>query len=257
MTGPLFDQCLQYAVVLGSATAAIKLYYCGLHRLYPFFFLYLVLHIPNTIWPLFLSRTSYTYQKVWIVTDPVFLILYVMLVIELYRLVLNKYRGLYTLGRWAVYGISAISVAISAISLIPKLTPELPQSTKVMGYVFALERGVNTSLAIFLILLLLFLSLFPIKLSRNVRVHALVYPLFFLSNTFALLLRGLWGLKRATELNIAMLAVSVVALATWTLLLSPAGEEVPGVISPMPKAYEQRLLERLNSLNATLLRARH
>ena len=49
-----------------------------------------------------------------------------------------------------------------------------------MFYVLATERGIETALAIFIILMLCFLSFFPVKLSRNVRVHALVFSIFFL-----------------------------------------------------------------------------
>src|ERR1039458_8161467 len=103
------------------------------------------------------------------------------MVVELYKLVLEKYKGLYTLGRWALYVSLAISVSISAISLLPQIKPSLPQQSKIMFYMLATERGVNTGLAIFIVLILCFLSLFPVKLSRNVRVHALVYSIFFRS----------------------------------------------------------------------------
>jgi hypothetical protein len=256
MNAPVLDECLKTALVSGSALTATKLYRNGLYRLYPVFFVYLVLRVPNTIWPLFFPPSSGAYQKIWMLTDPPFLILYILLAVELYRLVLGKYKGLYTLGRRAVYFFSIVSVTLSALSLIPRITPSMPQRTRFMGYVFALERGVNTSLGIFLILLIIFLSLFPIRLSRNVRVHALVYPIFFLSNTFVLLMRSLWGLRMQDEFNTLMLAVSVAAVCAWLFLLSPAGESVPGVISPLPKGLEDRLLGRLEALNTVLLRSR-
>ena len=115
------------------------------------------------------------------------------MVVELYKLVLEKYKGLYTLGRWALYVSLAISVSISAISLLPQIKPTMPQRSRIMLYVLATERGIHTGLAIFIILILCFLSFFPVKLSRNVRVHALVFSIFFLSSTFVLLMRSLFG----------------------------------------------------------------
>ena len=84
------------------------------------------------------------------------------MVAELFKLVLEKYKGLYTLGRWALYvqpGL-AISVAISAISLLPKINPTLTRDSKYMFYLLATERGIQTGLAIFIVLILCFLQLF-------------------------------------------------------------------------------------------------
>jgi hypothetical protein len=40
------------------------------------------------------------------------------------------------------------------------------------------ERGVVFSLVIFLLLILLFLSIYPVSLSRNILVHCVVYTVF-------------------------------------------------------------------------------
>jgi heme exporter protein D len=177
------------------------------------------------------------------------------MVVELYKLVLEKYRGLYTLGRWALYVSLAISVTISAISLMPRITPSLPQRSKIMFYVLATERGIQTGLALFIILILCFLSLFPVKLSRNVRMHALVFSIFFLSSTFMLLMRSLFGLRLADQVNTIMLGVSTASVLAWLTLLRTSGEEVRQAPMPFGQEHESRLLAHLDSLNAALLRA--
>src|SRR5436305_12286108 len=124
---------------------AIKLYRTGLYRLYPIFFAYFVFRVPNSIWPLLLDTSSPQYQKVWISTDPIILTFYILMVRELYRLVLKKYKGLYTLGRWVMYLAMAVAVTISALSLLPSIKPTTLQRSKIMIYILATERGVNTS----------------------------------------------------------------------------------------------------------------
>jgi hypothetical protein len=74
------------------------------------------------------------YFWLWLITSPVCLVFYVLLVAELYRLILEKYRGLETLGRWAMYAATAVSVLISALALLPHITPAMPQSSRVLGY---------------------------------------------------------------------------------------------------------------------------
>ena len=178
-----------------------------------------------------------------------------MMVVELYKLVLEKYKGLYTLGRWALYLSLAISVTISAISLLPQIKPSMPQRSKVMFYMLATERGVHTGLAIFIVLILCFLSLFPVKLSRNVRVHALVFSIFFLSSTFMLLMRSLFGMHLAREVNIVLMGITAASMVAWLTLLRVAGEETQRAPALYGQEEESRLLMHLDSLNAALLRA--
>jgi hypothetical protein len=234
---------------------AAKLFKTGLYRRYPLFFLYFVFRVPNGVWPLFVDLKSDLYAYIWAWTDPIVLIFYILLVAELYRLVLEKYPGLYTVGRWVMYASVCISVTISILSLLPKLTPEMPQRTRKLAYFFVTERGIDTALAIFIILLLLFMSRYPIKLSRNARVHAMIYCVFFLSSTLGLLMRGLFGMLLAGPVNTALTAISAASVLAWLILLSSEGEEVPKVHPYMETPQEQRLLSQLDMLNATLLRA--
>ena len=118
----------------------------------------------------------------------------------------------------------------------------------------ATERGIHTGLAIFIILILCFLSFFPVKLSRNVRVHALVFSIFFLSNTFVLLMRSLFGMHLADEVNTILLGITAASVVAWLTLLRAAGEDSRRAPVPIGPEHESRLLAHLDSLNAALLR---
>jgi hypothetical protein len=123
-----------------------------------------------------------------------------------------------------------------------------------MFYVLATERGIQTALAIFIILILCFLSFFPVKLSRNVRVHALVFSIFFLSTTFVLLMRSLFGMHLADQVNEMLMGITAASVVAWLTLLRPAGEDSRRAPAPVGPEYESRLLAHLDSLNAALLR---
>ena len=251
----MLGSVVQGILFVGSVGTAYRLYMTGLYRRYPFFFLYFVIRIPNSIWPLFIDIYSNTYLHLWVITEPIFDVLYVLMVLELYRLVLERYKGLYTVGRWAMYLFATISVAISALTLIPKIRPVTLQKSRILPYVVALDRGICLSLAIFLIFLLIFMTLFrSIKLSRNVRVHAIIYPIFFLSTTMAMLLRSLFGTRLGDQFNIAFSMISAGAVIAWLVLLSPAGEEAPSKVVRLGEDYESRALTHLDALNATMLR---
>ena len=255
MSSALLVSCLNAVLLLGSVLMVLKLYRTGLYRRYPVFFAFFIFRIPNNIWPLFLGVTSPLYLQVWVLTEPIGLGFYVLMVMELYRLVLEKYKGLYSLGRWALYVSLAISVSISAISLLPRIKPSLAQPSKVMFYVLATERGIDTALAIFIVLILCFLSLFPVKLSWNVRVHALVFSIFFLSHTFMLLMRSLFGLLLVYEVNAILLCITAASVVAWLTLLRATGEETQSAPAVYGPEEESRLLMHLDSLNAALLRA--
>jgi hypothetical protein len=253
MTDTVLVSCLKAAMLLGSVLMVLKLYRTGLYRCYPIFFAYFIFRIPNSIWPLFLEITSPLYQKIWVLTSPIVLGFYVLMVVELYKLVLGKYKGLYSLGRWALYISLAISVTISAISLLPQIKPSWPQRSKIMFYMLATERGIQTGLALLIILIMCFLSFFPVKLSRNVRVHALVYSIFFLSNTLVLLMRSLFGLHLGNEMNTVLLCITTASLVAWLTLLRAAGEDSQRAAVPLGPEHESRLLAHLDALNAALL----
>lgn len=255
MTSVALVQFLKAILLLGSALIALKLYRTGLYRRYPFFFFYFIFRIPNSIWPFVLNSTGGLYEQVWLVTSAIVLIFYVLIVMELYRLVLENYKGLYSAGRWAFYLSLAVSLTISALSLLPKIKPDLPQRSKIMFYELATERGVDASLAIFIILMLCFLSLFPIKLSHNVRVQALVYSVFFLSNTFVLLVRTLFGRRMIVQVDTLLLGVTAASVIAWFVLLTPIGEKSQPFRVRVEKGYEDRLLTHLDALNSALLRS--
>jgi hypothetical protein len=254
MTSVALVSCLKAVSLLGCVLMALKLYRSGLNHRFPIFFAFFLFRIPNSIWPLFLDTSSPLYQKIWVLTEPFEFGFYVLMVVELYKLVLEKYKGLYSLGRWALYLSLAISVSISAITLLPRINPTMPQRSKIMFYVIATERGIQTGLAIFIILILCFLSLFPVRLSRNVRVHALVFSIFFLSNTFVLLMRSLFGMHLLNVVNISLMGVTAASLLAWLTLLHVEQEDPVHAPMPLEPEHESRLLAHLDSLNTALLR---
>jgi hypothetical protein len=241
--------------LLGSALTAAKLFHSGLYRCYPVFFAYIVFGVPNGIWPFFVDSRTTAYLLWWTVTGAISWVFYVLLVLELYRLVLDKYKGIYTLGRRFMYLGVAVAVTISALSLIPKINPQTPQRSRILPYFNAAERGIDLSLAIFILLLLLFLAVFSVPLARNVRIHAAVYSVFFISNTLVFLLRSRFGLRMQNQVDLLLTATFCGCLIAWLFLLSPKGETVPTPVRAVSPGEEQRILVHLEALNRTLLKS--
>lgn len=244
----------QLLTLAGSVLTVLKLFWTGLHRRYRMFFLLFLFQIPNTLWPLFLNTQSNAYLHTWEATEPIAWLLYVLVVLELYRLVLENHKGLYSLGRWIMYAAVAVALSISILSLLPHFNPATPQPSRLLPYFFAAERAVELSLAIFIFLILLFLSRYPVPLSRNVLVHTGLYSVYFLSGTVGMLLLSVVGYEANVKINVFFTGISSVCAFAWFFLLTRKGEEGQATLPFYSAEYERRALEQLDAINATLLR---
>src|SRR5262245_54737062 len=253
MTNAALGSFLQTIFLIACTLTTGKLWISGLYKRYPIFFLYFLFRIPNTIWPFFFDIRTISYLNMWRITSFMALILYILLVGELYRLVLEKYEGLQTIGRWAMFVSLAFSVIISVLSFAFKIRVMSLQSQKVR-FVLDTERGVYTALAIFICLLLAFLSRYPISLSRNVRLHALVYSAFFLSSTVSILMVRLFWVPLEETLNLAVTGINTRSVYIWLIFLHPAAQWLPSVEPTDPREPAQRLLSQLDALNTAALR---
>lgn len=246
---------VQACSLIGSFLVVGRLLTSGLYKRYHVFFLYFLFRIPNGLWPILLPVTGSAYFYAWIATEPFTWIFHIAVVLELYRLVLEKHKGLYTLGRWALYAGMSLSILVSILTLLPKLKNAGALQSKTVGYYLAAERGVTLGLAIFLLFMMFFLTRYPVPMSRNLIVHISIYTVFFISNFLVWLLRSLFGLIVNNQTNLLASAVSAVCVYLWFFLLSPQGEAVPANLPSFGPEYERRALHQLDALNATLLKA--
>jgi hypothetical protein len=254
MSGVVFVAYLPATSILGAGLTAIKLLKTGLYRRYPAFFAYLLVFILSFAAPFFVKTKSDAYLFFWRAIQPVAWFLSVAMVFELYRLVLARHKGLYTLGRWAMYAGIAVSVTVSALTLLPHITPQTPQRSKGVAYYTVIERGVDCSLAIFLLFMMFLLVWYAVPLCRNVVVHAVIYTVFFLSLTMGTLLYSVFGMKNIDALNTGLTAMSTACTLAWFFLLSRSGEEVRVKLPWIGPEQEERILSQLDSMNAALLR---
>lgn len=248
---------LELVVVFGSGLFSIKLVWNRLFQRYRALFGYVVCRflITSSILLFFSRLNSPTYMKFWAVTQPVIWLFHALVVLELYSLVLEKHRGLYTLGRWFLYAGLSISVLISGLALLPHLSGGAAQSSRLLPYYYAIERGVDFSLLLFLLLLLLWLTQYPVPLNRNVIVHSLAYSTLFLSNTAGLLVRAAFGKSISRSVSTFFLGVEAACIVIWLIFLTTKGEEVRVSVPIFGPEHEKRILDQLEALNKTLLRA--
>jgi hypothetical protein len=255
MTGAALVTVLEVASAVGSGLTAAKLYAIGLSSKYRVFFAYLVFRTIYVTCGWFFDQSSSPYFYYYVATQPILWFFYIAMVWELFGLILARHKGFSTLVRWATYVVSGVSVAISAISLIHKITPQMPQSSVAVGLIVATERGLDFSLAIFLILMLFVLSWYTVPLGRNVVAHAVIYTVFFLAGGMSMILRTLFGLKNLNAVDIGGIAATCACFVAWFLVLSAKGEETPVTKPWFAPEQEERILVHLDALNAALMKA--
>jgi hypothetical protein len=238
--------------LLGSGLTAIKLYRSGLYRRYRVFFWYFLFRVLNGIWPLIFPIKSVSYFWLYVITLPLSWAFYILVVRELVGLVLQQYKGLNTLGRWAIYFSLAVSVILSILSRILQFTPTT--RSKGIPLLLATDRGVTFCLAIFLILMLFLVSRYPVSLGKNVVVHTVLFTTFFLSNTLSGLMRSVFGRRLASAADTGLMAASAVCVFVWFFLLSAKSEEIEVHLPSYGPESEKRILLHLDSLNRTLLK---
>ncbi len=240
--------------VLASALVVGRLYQTGLHRIYRFFFASLVFGLLRSAALLPFGPRQPTYYRIWIGTEPILWLSYVLVVFELYSLVLKQYRGIYTVGRVFFFVAVAVSTTVSALTVLPTMTGAL--AIHPLRYYYALiERGIETSLAIFLLLLLALVAWFPVPLSRNLLIHCCVYSVYFFANNVINLFWHLGGTDIGYWIAMARVSVALGCYFYWAFYLTRSGEDRTSSLhlgrSPLE---EKRLLGQLEGLNATLLR---
>ena len=79
---------------------------------------------------------------------------------------------------------------------------------------------------LFLLLILLWLTRYPVPLSRNVVVHSLAYTILFLSNTAGLLVRVILGKDLSRSVSTFFLGIGAACILIWLVFLTKKGEEV-------------------------------
>jgi len=257
---PVLDwlHALWLVTILAGALTVARLYRLGLHRVYRFFFWYLALRTLRSGVLLFLRSWPAAYGWAWVLTQPLVWVLYVLIVLELYSLAFKDFRGIYTVSRRLMAGALGLAVCISALSFLATRANPVERYPVILYYTL-IERGIDLSLVVFLFILAGFLVWYPVPLSRNALAHTMVYCVFFLSDTAALLIRNVLGTQVNRSVNTGILAISSLCVLLWLFLFTREGETRKAALRHrVPPEEALRLIEQLRELNTSLSRsARH
>ncbi|MBK9170243.1 MAG: hypothetical protein IPM24_22670 [Bryobacterales bacterium] len=239
------------SILVRSAVVG-KLASQGLHRQYPWFYCYWILTVLRSASLFGFSSNSPHYYSIWLWSEPVLWVFSVLVIVELYRVVLAEFAGIYSLARWFFVAAVAVSVGVSLMSLASTWgAPTAPHHV-----FFLVKRGLSSSMALFLLLLLALLVWMPVPLRRNVVYHCSLYSVYFTSTSLALLYRSVTGSSVSNTVSWILLCIDALCQVGWFFLLSRAGEEIPEQSKHRHLSrHEEALLGQLRNINGVLLRA--
>jgi hypothetical protein len=248
---PIEQQILLVIEITALAILCLRMWLAGLHRVYAFFFGYLVLEFLQTLIPLLVPLESRLYLNLYLASQALIVAFYALVVLELYSKVLRDLPGIASTARRYI---KFTLVAAIMIALLP-LALETANAT-VGGYFLSYERTVMLSLVVFVLGVSAFLVYYPIPLGRNVIVYSMGYAVYFLTaatTAFLNILGPSWT-RAASSIN---MGVSLACLILWIIALSREGENKRVVVGHQwNPGDERRLLAQLDAINAGLLRTR-
>jgi hypothetical protein len=226
----------------------VRLWNAGLHRVYPYFFGYLLADfIEEAIfWAIPYRSRSYVYF--WLVSEGIDACFYALIVSELYKIVLRDLPGIASISRRYLKVTLAIAIATSLLLLRLEEAP-----ANVVSTFLVIERAIVFSVVIFILLVTAFLVYYPISLNRNVVAYSVGYAVYFLCKATGLFIRTL-GHYVLREINTILIAVSAACLVFWAITLSRRGEERLVVVGHQwNRDDEQRLLSKIRAINDNLV----
>jgi hypothetical protein len=231
----------------------IQLLRYGLTRRYCWLFCYLLAGALQILLVIPFRTSSIWYGYIYFGGQAVKAVMGVALATALWRLALLRYPALARIGRQIVMYMLLVSVAIAAAGLLLE-PPATRGQNPVTHSLQAIEGAMDSMVLAFLVAMVLFLLWFPVQVHRNVAVCIGGFA-FYMFHRWALLLLTNRHPTRAALLSAAMLVLSFVCLALWTLALRPEGEIVTTVTGRRwNQAEAERLLSQLDGINERMER---
>jgi len=253
-----FRQAPDY-LLISEAVAAIftvaRLLQFHLWRRFPFLISYLVVLSIRAASLSVLDDTSGAYFRVYLAASPLICCVASLAVREMFALIFRDYPGVRTVGRWALYVALAVSVVVWLL-IIKAPWPGESQYTRWLFYELVFERSITFGLAAIIVVLMIFLSRYPLDLDRNTYCASGFFSAMFLAQAVVRLVDSLSPRLFAFYADYPEVAFTALCLVGWGIMLQPANAAAR-VHTPTNKRRETELLQQLESLNSILSRSVH
>lgn len=235
----------------GAAVVAVQLIRLMLVKRFPALFGYLLLLVSMDLAFSGLDDRSNIYFYSYVLLEPLKSLLSILAVRELFALTFEKYPGIRTAGRWAMY--AGLFLAVS-ISLAVSPWTGGTHGSHVLFYFEVAQRWVIFTLAITLGVILWSLSRYPLHLPANTLRSSLFFSSLFLCDAARLLIDSLMPNLHSPTVDTTQSVFSGLCLFAWASMLRPAEETLPAVVT-FSTPREDYLLQQLTAFNRMMTRA--
>ena len=214
----------------GEQGAQLVLLVClvrrGLVRWYPMFAIYLAARLARSVCLLSLDYHGVSYARGWALTEPVLLVLQVLVVLELTNSILEYYPEIAHLAKVMV-GSSLVLGALIGGSLAIVQIGEVRSQPMWLASIIGAWKWGNLACACTLLLQSAWFSIFPMPMRRNVAIHRWMLTLFIgIAPGFSSFFVQLKNVRSADHAVLFQLTLEIVCCMAWTLLLQRSGEQI-------------------------------
>lgn len=254
MQSEFWERCVTLFSILCHVVLLWRLWSQKLAGVYLFLTIFLAAEALQNVALLSVSLHSTLYGWIFLLSTPILWILAYLVVLELYRLVLEDYPGIASVGRKAVTWCMGLAIVVSIIYAIPDLRTTTGQFPVLRVY-YILERSTVLGLLLFLVLIQLFLVRYRLRLSPNRMVYATGYALYFGIGVAEDVIFTSLGIRVVDSVSGWIAAASATMLLIGAALLSSRGEARVQLETSDSSADRVRLQQQLTDINRLLTRA--
>lgn len=200
------------------------------------------------------SPYSQAYFWIYLVAGPTIWVTAPLAVFQLFSLIFRDFPGLRTIGRWALNGALALSIIVSA-AILRAPWPSETARTKALYYELIFDRSIHFALAVIILVLIWFLSRYPLHLGRNTYVASGFFSAVFLAESVSRLIDTLTPALYANDVDRVEIVVVAMAFTVWGVMLRAASTAPVPARVPANPGREAELLRQLDTLNGILNRS--
>jgi hypothetical protein len=238
------------------AALLVKLCWSRLVYTYRILFCYLTADFLSSIGALTIPYDTKRYGDFYFSSQTVKIVLGAFVLVEIYTLALAGTPALARFGR------NMVSYILGAAALFPVVGVLMDHATSRHPYLRAFllfEQTMDGTMAIFLIIISIFMGWFPVRMRRNVIVYIGGFLLWALSRSAAAHIVNQWSGNTQVSLVVSSMQmfIEMGCLLLWLLELRREGESRTAVVGHLwNRAEAERLTDQLDAINSGLERLR-
>jgi hypothetical protein len=250
----LFVRTIWYLSIGVTFVLLVRLIVTKLFLTYRNLFLFLVVNAVQALLLAVLQSNLNRYAQVYMSGQLLKMVISVFMVIELYFVALASHPALARFGKKLVAYALGLAGVIAACGVVLD-SAVLPGQSQILHRFFTAERTIDFAVLLFLLLISGFMLWFPIRMKWNIALYLGGFMVFFIAQSFGLLMVNLLPRALFGVMSNIMLCVSLGCLLTWLFALRQDDRNTVAFVGHRwDPAAIGRLTGQLDQINAALLR---